>query len=158
MWIELKETSKIHFRLTFKDAWCLIFSIVYVLQKYVKWEGFFDKNLLILETNLNVLKNVLLRVEREVQFPWETSSSLYPACSELHREEPSSQGKLSLQKQCSLGSDLRKAVNSCVPDKIQLWHVFFVFSEAKCQRWFHWQSYKNGTTKRKWYFEIDWKS
>ena len=30
--------------------------------------GIFDKNSFILGTKLNVLKNVLLRVEREVQF------------------------------------------------------------------------------------------
>ena len=30
----------------------------------------FDKNSFILRTKLNVLKNFLLRVEREVQFPW----------------------------------------------------------------------------------------
>ena len=42
-------------------------------------------------------------------------SSLEQVCSELHREEPSSQHKLSLQKQCSLGPDLSKAVNRRVP-------------------------------------------
>ena len=36
------------------------------------WNGRdFDKNSFILGTKLNVLKNFLLRVEREVQFPWE---------------------------------------------------------------------------------------
>ena len=57
----------------------------------------------------------LLRVEREIQFPWENPFFFVAACSELHREEPSSQDKLSLQKQCGLRSDLRKAVNRRVP-------------------------------------------
>ena len=34
-------------------------------------EGIFYKSSFILRTKLNVLKNFLLRVEREVQFPWE---------------------------------------------------------------------------------------
>ena len=34
-------------------------------------KGIFDKNLFILGTKLNVLKNFLLKIERKVQFPWE---------------------------------------------------------------------------------------
>ena len=33
--------------------------------------GIFDKKIFILGTKLNVLINFWLRVEREVQFPWE---------------------------------------------------------------------------------------
>ena len=43
-----------------------MFSIVYVLQSCVKWEGFLIKNSFNVRTKLNVLKNLLLRVEREV--------------------------------------------------------------------------------------------
>ena len=35
------------------------------------WGAFFDKNSFILETKLNVLKNIFLKVERKVSFPWE---------------------------------------------------------------------------------------
>ena len=73
--------------------------------------GIIDKNSLILETKLNVLTNFWLRVEREVQFPWETPFFFVAAYSEFHREEPSSQEKLSLLKQCNLGSESRRAVN-----------------------------------------------
>ena len=33
------------------------------------WGAFFDKNSFILETKLNVLKNIFLKVERKVSFP-----------------------------------------------------------------------------------------
>ena len=46
-----------------------MFSIPYVLERYVKWEGFLIKIDFFLGTKLNVLKNFLLMVEREVQFP-----------------------------------------------------------------------------------------
>ena len=70
----------------------------------------FDKNPFILGNKLNnVLKNLLRRVEKEkYSFLEKTCSSLQPACLELHREEPSSQDKLSLQKQYSLGLDSGK--------------------------------------------------
>ena len=64
--------------------------------------GIFDKNSFILGMKYSFLENIC--------------SSLYPACSELHTEQSSSQDKLSLQKQFSLGSDSRKAVNRRVPD------------------------------------------
>ena len=65
MWIELRKTSNIHFCPTHKD--CVILYVqCHVLQRCVKWEGFLIKI-------RNVLKNVLLRVEREVQFRWEHS-------------------------------------------------------------------------------------
>ena len=60
--------------------------------------GIFDKNWFILGTKLNVLKNFLLRVKWEVQFPWEHPFFFVAAWSERHREEPSSQDKSSLQK------------------------------------------------------------
>ena len=47
-----------------------MFSIVYVLHnglRLCEMGGIFDKNSFILGTKLNVLKNFLLRVEREVQ-------------------------------------------------------------------------------------------
>ena len=59
--------------------------------KLCEMEEIFDKNSFILETKLNVLKNFLLRVEREVQFE-NTHTSLEPACSGL-LEEPSFQDK-----------------------------------------------------------------
>ena len=73
-----------------------------------------------------------------------TRSSLQPACSELHKEEPSSQDKLSLHKQCSLGSDSRKAVDRRVQDisaycsisystvqPVRPWDVFLLFLKIK---------------------------
>ena len=45
-----------------------MFIIVY-FYKMFEMGGTFDKNLFILGTKSNVLKNFLLRVEREVQFP-----------------------------------------------------------------------------------------
>ena len=42
-----------------------------MFNKDVQNGGIFDKNSFISGTILNVLKNFLLRVEREVQFPWE---------------------------------------------------------------------------------------
>ena len=68
----------------------------------------FWKKLIFLGTKLNVLKCFLLRVEREVQFPWEHSFFFVATCSEFHREEPSSQDKLNLQKYCSLQWDSTK--------------------------------------------------
>ena len=44
-------------------------NIVHVLQSCVKLEGILIKIHLFYEPNINVLKKVLLRVEREVQFP-----------------------------------------------------------------------------------------
>ena len=70
VWIELEETSKIHFRLTQILSYIKC-SVSFMFCKGV-WNGRdFDKNSFILGTKLNVLKNFLLRVEREVQFPWE---------------------------------------------------------------------------------------
>ena len=43
-----------------------MFSIIYALQRCVKSEGFLIKKLFTLGTKLNVLKNFLLRVNREV--------------------------------------------------------------------------------------------
>ena len=69
-----------------------------------------------------------------------THSLLQAALSKFHREELGSQDKLSLQKQCGLGSDSRKAVNRRVPDisaycsnskftvrPVQPWDVFLLF-------------------------------
>ena len=78
--------------------------------------GIFYESSFILGTKQNVHKNFLLRVEREVKFPWEHPFFSIASCSELQREERSSQDKMSLQKQCNVGSDSRKAVNSLVPD------------------------------------------
>ena len=88
----------LYFRLTHKD--CVILNVQYRLcfTKVCKIGRIFDKNLFILGTKLNILKNVLLRVEREVRFPWEHCFSLQLACSELHREEPSSRDKTEFVK------------------------------------------------------------
>ena len=44
---------------------------MFCFTKVCEMEGIFDKNSFSLGPTLNVLKNFLLRVEREVQFPWE---------------------------------------------------------------------------------------
>ena len=64
--------------------------------------GTFEKNSFILGMKYSFLED--------------TCSSLQPTCSDLHTEEPSSQDKLSLDKQFRFGSDSRKAVNRCVLD------------------------------------------
>ena len=88
----------LYFRLTHKD--CVILNVQYRLcfTKVCKIGRIFDKNLFILGTKLNILKNVLLRVEREVRFPWEHCFSLQLACSELQREEPSARDKTEFVK------------------------------------------------------------
>ena len=61
--------AKIHFRLTHK--YCVILNVQYRLffTKLRGMGGTFHKNSFILETKLNVPKNFLLRIKREVQFP-----------------------------------------------------------------------------------------
>ena len=95
----------------------IILNIQYRLcfKKVCEMGEIFDKNL---GPKLNVLKNFLLRVEREVvslRTPVLLCSQ-HAHSEDVHREEPRSQDKLSLQKQCSLGSDSRKVVNRCIPD------------------------------------------
>ena len=83
-------------------------------------------------------------LKEKYSFLENTRCSLYPACSELHREEPSSQNKLRLQNPWRLGSDSRKAVNRLVPDisaycsisnstvrPFRPWDVFFIVLENK---------------------------
>ena len=76
----------------------------------------FDKNPFILGTKLNVLNYVLMRVEKRSPVSLRKLFFFAASMLKLHREEPSSQEKLSLQKKCSLGSDSRKAVNRLIPD------------------------------------------
>ena len=72
-------------------------------------------------------------LKEKYSFLENTSSSLYPACSKLHREEPSSWGKLSLQKQCSVGSDPKKVVNRGVPDTAYLYLLqYFQLRGSTC--------------------------
>ena len=67
----LEETSKINFHLTNIDF--LILNVQYRIcfpkMCEMVWGAFFDKNSFILETKLNVLKNIFLKVERKVSFP-----------------------------------------------------------------------------------------
>ena len=57
-----------HFHITHKD--CVILNLQHRLcsTKVCEIGGIFDKNSFILTAKLNVLKNFLLRVEREVKF------------------------------------------------------------------------------------------
>ena len=58
-----------HFHLTHKD--CVILNVEhhFCFTKVCEKRSIFDRNSFILVTKLDVLKNILLRDKREVQFP-----------------------------------------------------------------------------------------
>ena len=107
---------KIHICLIDKD--CEILNVLYRLYftKVCEGGGIFDKNSFIQERNWMSSRIFCWGLREKYNFLENTRYSFWSACSEFHREEPSSQDKPSLQKQYGLRSDSRKAVNRHVPD------------------------------------------
>ena len=86
--------------------------------KVCEMGGIFDKNSFILGTKLNVLKNVLLRVEREVQFRWEHSfffvASMLRASQRRVRFSGSAEFAKSVQPRVRFKKSSQQTCNGCL--------------------------------------------